>query len=67
MASEKYYAVSRGKHIGIFSSWGKCAELVLGYPKAKYKSFYDFEDAEDYVYDERGIWVGQNEIDKEIF
>ncbi len=67
MANKKYYAVARGKHIGIFSSWGKCVELVSGYPKAKYKSFYDFEDAQDYIFDERNIWVGEDEIDKKIF
>jgi hypothetical protein len=36
----KYYAIRRGRKIGVFSSWQKCEPLVKGLFQAEYKSFW---------------------------
>lgn len=43
----KYYVIWKGQKIGIFSSWEECSGYVIGYPGAKYKSFYSREAAEE--------------------
>ena len=47
--TKKFYAVKAGKVAGIYESWEKCKENVIGYPKAKYKSFATVQEAEDYI------------------
>lgn len=50
MASkQKFYAVRKGYQTGIFLTWEVCEKYVKGYPKAEYKSFYNKDDAEDYM------------------
>lgn len=63
---QKYYAIADGESIGIFSSWNKCKDFVLGYSGAKYKSFTNFDDAQNYLYRETGCVVEEYEAD-EIF
>lgn len=45
----KYYAVKKGKKVGIFSSWDDCSEQVKGYSGAMFKSFKTKEEAEEYL------------------
>lgn len=45
----KYYAVKKGKNIGIYTSWNETLEQVLGFSGALYKSFSNKEDAEAYL------------------
>ena len=45
----KYYAVAVGRKIGIFTSWEETKTYVLGFPKAKYKSFTTLLEAEKYL------------------
>lgn len=45
----KFYAVKKGRQVGIFSSWGECEKQVKGYPGALYKSFVTKKEAEAYL------------------
>ncbi len=45
MAAKKYYAVRKGKTVGIFESWDACKASVDGFPGAEYKSFKTKEEA----------------------
>lgn len=45
MAAKKYYAVRKGKTVGIFESWDACKASVDGFPGAEYKSFKTREEA----------------------
>ncbi len=49
MAAKKYYAVKKGKVIGIFRTWEECRASVEGYPGAAYKGFATLEEAEGYL------------------
>lgn len=44
-----YYAVKKGKNIGIFESWDECKENTNGYKGALYKSFKTRNEAEQYL------------------
>ena len=37
--SFKYYAVKKGKTLGIYKSWDECKAQVDGFSGAEYKSF----------------------------
>ena len=45
-AKVKYYVVWVGQNPGIYTSWQKCQEQIVGFPNAKYKSFKTREQAE---------------------
>ena len=45
----KYYAVRKGREIGIFTSWKQVEPLVKGYPNAQHKSFPDIDSAQSYL------------------
>lgn len=49
MAKKKYYAVKNGKNPGIYQTWGECEEQVNGFSGARYKSFANLEEAEQYI------------------
>lgn len=49
---QKYYAVRVGRNPDIYNTWDECKEQVSGYPKARYKSFEKFEDAERFMNEE---------------
>lgn len=40
-----FYAVHKGKNIGIFTNWEDCKKSVLGYKNARFKKFDNEEDA----------------------
>ncbi len=46
---KKYYAVARGRRTGVFTDWATTAELVRGYPGARYKGFGTRVEAEAFV------------------
>lgn len=46
---EKFYAIKKGRQIGIYTNWAEVKKLVIGYPGAIYKSFETREDAETYL------------------
>lgn len=45
---QKYYAVRKGRHTGIFLSWEDCKRETAGYSGAIFKSFLTREEAEMY-------------------
>ena len=47
--SKKYYAVKKGKEIGIFEDWNYCKSLVQGFSGAVYKGFDSLEEAKNYM------------------
>ena len=49
MAAKKYYAVRKGKTIGVFQNWDDCKASVDGFPGADYKGFPTLQEACDYV------------------
>lgn len=51
MKQQKYYAVARGRKVGVFRDWPTTQKLVQGYPNARYKSFLDLASAQAFVAD----------------
>jgi ribonuclease HI len=47
----KYYAVKSGRSTGIFETWEECKEQVDGFEGAEYKSFSNYLDATNYLFD----------------
>ncbi len=45
----KYYAVKKGRNIGVYTSWDDCKSQVSGYSGAMYKSFDSKEEADEYM------------------
>lgn len=48
MAIKKYYAVKKGRQIGIFTTWDDCKKQIDGFSGALYKSFATLKEAEEY-------------------
>jgi hypothetical protein len=46
---QKFYAVRRGFHPGIYYSWPDCQKQVERYPSARFKSFPTREQAERFL------------------
>ena len=44
-----FYAVKKGRKIGIFNNWDECNLQISGFPGAKFKKFYDVKEAYYYV------------------
>jgi len=49
MAKKKYYAVSKGRNTGIFTTWDETKNSVDGYKGAVYKSFPTLAEAEKWL------------------
>lgn len=47
--AQKYYAVRRGRHPGIYRSWGECQKEVSGFSGAQYKSFLSKNEANEWL------------------
>ena len=45
----KWYAMRRGKKVGLFDSWEKCKTQVHEYRGSDYKSFWNINDALIYL------------------
>lgn len=45
----KYYAVKKGRKVGVYTSWDDCKIQVSGFSDAKYKSFDSKEEADEYI------------------
>lgn len=48
MAS-KYYAVRKGRNVGVYTTWNECQDQVSGYKGAEFKSFKTKEEAESFA------------------
>lgn len=49
MSKKKFYAVRKGKNVGIYNTWDECKLQVNGFSGAEYKSFMTLEDAKMYI------------------
>lgn len=47
--SKFYYAVRKGKTLGIYQTWKDCEEQVRGYSGAEYKKFPTYKEAENFI------------------
>ena len=50
-----YYAVAKGKTVGIFSTWGECQAEVKNFKGAIYKKFSSQGEAEQFIRDKTGL------------
>ena len=48
-SKKKFYAVKKGRMIGIFNNWEECKEAVDGYSGSEYKGFSTQYEAEAYL------------------
>lgn len=46
---KQFYAVRKGRQIGIFSTWNEIEPLIKGYSGSQYKKFLLFADAVNYI------------------
>ena len=49
LSKKKFYAVRKGKKIGIYNTWNECKEQVNGFSGAEYKSFTTLDEAKEYI------------------
>ncbi len=49
LSKRKFYAVRKGKNVGIYNTWNECKEQVNGFSGAEYKSFTTLDEAKEYV------------------
>ena len=45
----KWYAVRKGREVGIFDTWESCKTHVHGYRGSEFKSFQNLNDAHIYL------------------
>lgn len=51
MGKNKFYAVKKGRKVGIYKTWDECKQQVNGFSGAEYKGFVSIEDAKKYMND----------------
>ncbi|XP_046455643.1 ribonuclease H1-like isoform X3 [Daphnia pulex] len=44
-----FYAVARGRKVGIYPSWAECQSQIQGYPGAQFKKFSSQQEAEGFI------------------
>ncbi|MGL6104758.1 ribonuclease H1 domain-containing protein [Romboutsia sp.] len=49
LSKKKFYAVRKGKKVGIYNTWNECKLQVNGFSGAEYKSFEVLEEAKAYI------------------
>lgn len=49
MSRQYYYAVAKGKNTGIFLSWEKCKENIIGVSNSDFKKFRTLNEAQEYM------------------
>ena len=49
LSKRKFYAVRKGKKVGIYNTWNECKQQVNGFSGAEYKSFTTLDEAKEYV------------------
>ena len=57
MSKKKFYAVKKGKCVGIYNTWDECKSQVNGFSGAEYKSFLTMDEAKEYVYGKKEIVI----------
>ena len=66
MPKQKFYAVRKGRHTGIFNSWDECKSLVTGYKDAKFQSFSTIAEAQRFLQPMRSITSSSPKIMKSL-
>jgi len=46
-----YYAIAKGKEVGVVTTWAECLEHTQGYSGAKFKSFDTREEADVFIFE----------------
>lgn len=49
MSQTKYYAIKKGRNVGIYTDWKNVKMNVEGFKGAEYKSFKTYEEAYEYL------------------
>lgn len=44
-----YYAVRKGREVGIFTDWGKASEAVTGFSRPEFKKFRSLKEATEFM------------------
>ena len=57
MSKKKFYAVKKGKCVGIYNTWDECKSQVNGFSGAEYKSFLTMDEAKDYIYGKKEMVI----------
>jgi ribonuclease HI len=57
--AKKFYAVKKGRKVGVFNTWDECRSYVHGYKGAQYKSFENAKEAENFL--KANVCVSANE------
>lgn len=57
-----YYAVAKGRQLGVFNTWGECEAQITGVSGSKYKKFRSKEEAENFIKenDQSGRWAQEH-------
>lgn len=61
--AKKYYAVRKGKVVGLFDSWDACKDVIQGVSGAEYKGFSSEVEARQYL---SGVDKKEEVIDKPV-
>ncbi|RDY29464.1 RNase H [Romboutsia weinsteinii] len=67
MSKKKFYAVRKGKKVGIYETWNECKEQVNGFSGAEYKSFPTHEEAKEYVHGTKLVTIKNPESTVEAY
>ncbi|WP_375317705.1 viroplasmin family protein [Spiroplasma endosymbiont of Virgichneumon dumeticola] len=59
--ANKFYAVKKGRRIGIYKTWEECLEQVSGFSGAQYKRFDNATDAQGYIDDTKPSPISHNQ------
>ena len=59
----KFYAVARGREVGIFPTWTKCKAQVFKFSNAKFKSFETYHAAKIYLDCHNVNWQQGKKVD----
>ncbi|WP_237025974.1 ribonuclease H family protein [Lactobacillus sp. S2-2] len=65
MTEQKFYAVKKGRKIGVFRTWAECQKQVQGFSGAKFKSFTSETEAKTYI-NEKAISQSESKVNGEI-
>jgi ribonuclease HI len=52
---KSFYAVAKGRTVGIFNTWSECEAQVKNYAGPKYRKFASKEEAEAFIVDQSSV------------
>ena len=50
LVKDKFYAVQKGRHPGVYQTWDECRRETDGFPGTVFKSFYTYEEAKSFAF-----------------